>query len=76
MSDEFDRLHGIEKVAVESVLNRSRVLAAKIANELRNKRPEHFDEFSLADIYYSLEHVADVLSAVNGSQAQNPQRDR
>jgi hypothetical protein len=77
MSDEFDRLHGIEKVAVESVLNRSRVLAAKIANELRNKRPEHFvDEFSLADIYYSLEHVADVLSAVNGSQAQYPQRDR
>ena len=55
-----------------SVLNRSRVLAAKIANELRNKRPEHFvDEFSLADIYYSLEHVADVLSAVNGSQAQH-----
>jgi hypothetical protein len=77
MSDEFDRLRGIEKVAVESVLNRSRVLAAKIANELRNKRPEHFvDERSLADIYYSLEHVADVLSAVNGSQAQHPQRDR
>ena len=77
MSDEFDRLHGIEKAAVESVLNRSRVLAAKIANELRIKRPEHFvDEFSLADIYYSLEHVADVLSAVNGSQAQHPQRDR
>jgi hypothetical protein len=57
-----------------SVLNRSRVLAAKIANELRNKRLEHFDEFSLADIYYSLEHVADVLSTVNGSQAQHPQR--
>jgi len=75
MSDEADRLHGIEKVAVESVLNRSRVLAAKIANELRNKRPEHFvDEFSLADIYYSLEHVADVLSTVNGSQAQHPYR--
>jgi hypothetical protein len=71
MSDEFDRLHGIEKAAVESVLNRSRVLAAKIANELRNKRPEHFvDEFLLADIYYSLEHVADALSTVNGSQAQ------
>ena len=76
MSDEFDRLHGVEKAAVESVLNRSRVLAAKIANELRNKRPEHFDEFSLADIYYSLEHVADVLSTVNGSQAQHPQRHR
>jgi hypothetical protein len=24
----------------------------------------------LADIYYSLEHVADALSTVNGSQAQ------
>jgi len=31
----------------------------------------HFvDEFLLADIYYSLEHVADVLSTVNGSQAR------
>jgi hypothetical protein len=75
MSDEFDRLHGVEKAAVESVLNRSRVLAAKIANELRNKKPEHFvDELSLADIYFSLEHVANVLSTVNGSQAQHPQR--
>ena len=56
---------------MESVLNRSRVLAAKIANELRNKRPEHFvDKFLLADIYYSLEHVADVLSTVNGSLAR------
>ena len=58
-------------------LNRCRALATKIANELRNKRAEHFvDEFSLADIYYSLEHVADVLSTVNGSQAQRPQRHR
>jgi hypothetical protein len=65
MSDKFDRLGGIEKAAVESVLNRSRVLAAKIANELRNKRPEHFvDERSLADIYYSLEHIADALGRV------------
>jgi hypothetical protein len=65
MSDKFDRLHGIEKAAVESVLTRSRVLAAKIANELRNKRPEHFvDERSLADIYYSLEHIADALGRV------------
>ena len=76
MSDEFDRLHEVEKVAVERVLNRSRVLTAKIANELRNKRPEHFDEFSLADIYYSLEHLANVLSTVNGSQAPHPQRHR
>jgi len=75
MSDEVDRRHGIEKAAMENVLNRSHVLAANIANELRNTRPEHFvDTLSLADIYYSLEHVADVLSTVNGSQAQHPQR--
>ena len=72
MSDEFDCLHRIEKVAVESVLNRSRVLAAKIANELRNKRPEHFvDKLSLADIHASLERAADVLSTVKGSQARH-----
>ena len=53
----------------ESVLDRCRVLAAKIANELRNKRPEHFvDKLSLADIHSSLERAADVLSTVNGSQ--------
>ena len=53
MSDEFDRLHGVEKVG--SVLHRSRVLAAKIANQLRNKRSEHFvDKLSLADIHSSL----------------------
>jgi hypothetical protein len=75
MSDKVDRRHGIEKAAMENVLNRSHVLAANIANELRNKKPEHFvDTLSLADIYYSLEHVADVLSTVNGSQAQHRQR--
>ena len=71
MSDKFDRLHGIEKAAVESVLNRSRVLAAKIANELRNKRPEHFvDKLSLADVHASLERAAEVLSTVKGRQAR------
>ena len=75
MSDEVDHRLGIEKAAMENVLNRSHALAANIANELRNKKPEHFvDTLSLADIYYSLEHVADVLSTVNGSQAQHPQR--
>jgi hypothetical protein len=74
VSDDLGRRHGIEKAAMENVLNRSHVLAAKIADELRNKRPEHFvDTLSLADIYYSLEHVADVLSTINGSQAQHPQ---
>ena len=77
MSDAFDSLDATEKAAIRATLIRCRVLAAKIANELRNKRPEHFvDEFLLADIYYSLEHVADVLSTVNGSQAPHPERHR
>jgi hypothetical protein len=72
MSDEFDQPGGDrEGRGWESVLNRCRVLAAKIANELRNKRPEHFvDKLSLADIHSSLERAGDVLSTVNGSQAQ------
>src|SRR5262249_35040012 len=36
---EFDSLDAIEKAGVKGALNRCRVLAAKIANELRNKRP-------------------------------------
>jgi len=62
MSDEFDGLDATEKAAIRATLIRCRVLAAKIANELRNKRPEHFvDKLSLADIHASLEHAADVL---------------
>jgi hypothetical protein len=77
MSDEFDSLDVIEKAAVESALIRCRVLAAKIANELRNKKREHFvDQLSLADIHSSLEHAADVLSTVKGSRAQCPHRHR
>jgi hypothetical protein len=78
MSDEFgqpgsDR----EGHGWESVLNRCRVLAAKIANELRNKRPEHFvDKLSLADIHFLLERAADVLSTMNRSQEQEPQDHR
>ena len=73
MSDEFDQPRGDdpEGRGWESVLNRCRVLAAKIANDLRNKSPEHFvDKLSLADIHSSLERAGDVLSTVNGSQAQ------
>ena len=77
MSDEVDRRHGIEKAAMENVLNRSHVLAANIANELRNKRPEHFvDKLSLADVHASLERAADVLSTVKGSQARGRQHHR
>ena len=41
MSDAFDSLDATEKAAIRATLIRCRVLAAKIANELRNKRPEH-----------------------------------
>ena len=69
MSDEFDGLHATEQADIGSALRRCRVLAAKIANELRNKRPEHFvDKLSLADIHASLERAADVLSTVKGSR--------
>jgi hypothetical protein len=65
MSDGFDDLGPTEKVGIGAALYRCRALAAKIANELRNKRPEHFvDRSSLADIHASLERAADVLSRV------------
>ena len=77
MSDEFDGLDATEKAAIRAALIRCRVLAAKIANELRNKRPEQFvEKLLLADIYASLEHVADILGAVKGSQARGRQRRR
>ena len=72
---EFDGLDATEKAGIGAALNRCRTLAAKIANELRNKTPEHFvDTVSMADIHASLEHVADVLSTVKGSQARGRQR--
>jgi hypothetical protein len=50
MSDEFEGLDATEKAGIRATLIRCRVLAAKIANERRNKRPEHFvDKLSLAD---------------------------
>jgi len=59
MSDEFDSLDATQKAGIGATLIRCRVLAAKIANELRNKRPEHFvDKLSLADIHASLEYAA------------------
>ena len=42
MSDEFDGLDATEKPGFEAALNGCRRLAAQIASELRNKRPEHF----------------------------------
>jgi hypothetical protein len=73
MSDEFDQPGGDrEGRGWESVLNRCRVLAAKIANELRNKRPEHFvDKLSLADIHSSLERAAGVLGQPSQQSVEN-----
>src|SRR5262245_44859039 len=77
MSDELGGLDATENAGIGTVLNRCRALAAKIANELRNKRPEHFvDKLSLADVHASLERAADVLSTVKGSQARGRQRHR
>jgi len=71
MSDEFGGLDATEQADIGVALRRCRVLATKIANELRNKRPEHFvDKLSLADVRASLERAADVLSTVKGSQAR------
>jgi len=75
MSDDFDSLDAAEKAGTRAALNRCRALAAKIANELRNKTPEHFtDKLSMADIHASLERAADVLSTVKGSQALSRHR--
>ena len=77
MSDEFAVLDATEKAGIGATLNRCRALAAKIGNELRNKRPEHFiDKLSLADVHAFLERAADVLSTVKGSQARGRQRHR
>ena len=73
MLDDFDDLNASEKVGVGAELNRCRALAAKIANELRNKRPEHFvDKAAMADMHAALERAADVLGTVKGSQGAEP----
>ena len=62
MSDEFGALDATEKAAIRATLIRCSVLAAKIANKLRNKRPEQFvDKLLLADLYASLEHAVRVV---------------
>jgi hypothetical protein len=72
MSDEFDGLDATEKAGIEAALNRCRSLAAQIASELRNRRPEHFvDKLSLADFYASLEHAADVLGQKGRRSVEN-----
>jgi len=77
MFDEFDGLDATKKASIGTALNRCRALAAKIGNELRNKRPEHFfDKLSLAEVHASLERAADVLTTVKGSRARDRQQHR
>src|SRR5262249_14026015 len=66
LSDEVVGLHAPEKGwHWDRVLNRCRALATKIANELRNKGPEHFvDKLSLADVHASLERTAWILEQI------------
>ena len=72
MSDDFDSLDATEKAGIEGALNRCRGLAAQIASELRNKRPEHFvDKLSLADFYASLERAAGVLGQLSRHSVEN-----
>ena len=72
MSDDFDSLDATEKAGIGAALNRCRALAAQIARELRNKRPEHFvDKLSLADFYASLEHAADVIGQKDLQPVEN-----
>ena len=72
---EFDGLDATEKTGIGAALIAlisCRVLAAKIANELRNERPEHFvDKLSLADLYASLEYAADVLGQKSRQSVEN-----
>ena len=72
MSDEFNSLDATEKAAIRATLIRCRVLAAKIANELRNKRPEQFaDKLLLADLYASLEHAVRVVEQARRTDNAN-----
>ena len=70
--NEFDSLDAIEKAGIEAALDRCRSLAAQIASELHNKRPEHFvDKLSLADFYASLERAAGVLGQLSRQSVEN-----
>jgi hypothetical protein len=72
MSHEFDGLDATETAGVEAALNRCRALSVQIVNKLRNKRHERFvDKLSLADLYASLEHAANVLGPKGRRSVEN-----
>jgi hypothetical protein len=52
----------IEKAGTKAALDRCRMLADRIASDLREKKPEHFvNILSLAEFQASLERAASVL---------------
>ena len=52
----------IEKAGTKAALDRCRMLAGRIASDLREKKPDHFvNIFSLAEFKASLERAASVL---------------
>ena len=72
MSDEFDSLDAIERAGTQGAVDRCRSLAAQIASELHNKRPEHFvDKLALAEFYASLERAAGVLEQLSRQSVEN-----
>ena len=71
MSDDFDSLDATEKAGIEGALSRCRAVAARIERELRNKRSDHVDKLSLADLCASLEHAADVLGQKGRQPVEN-----
>jgi cell fate regulator YaaT (PSP1 superfamily) len=60
MSNEFDSLDA-KKATLKGALIRCRALVGRIEGELCNKKPEHFDEQTLADFYASVERAAGIL---------------
>jgi hypothetical protein len=75
MSHELDG-HGLdatEKAGTEAALNRCRALAAQIASELRNRRPELFvDKLALADFYAALKRQMSLKSRLRLCQLAFP----
>src|SRR5262245_17852702 len=73
MSDEFDGLHATERAGIGTAMHSCRALAAKIAKELRYKRPDDYvDKLSLADLCAAHEHAADVLGQKGRRPVEKP----
>ena len=61
-SDREGKACPIEKAGTKAALDRCRMLADRIASDLREKKPEHFfNTVSLAEFKASLERAVSVL---------------